>query len=128
MMHLPDCVLFIRQCNCNFITFVKACGIIHLAGEGEYICCYIAFKWPEIHYRLSASLPVMTTPPTVASQLVFVATDTFLSLEGCNTFQAKMGQSEFLAAGMVHNSSSLQCLDINIYMPQCRTEVPLLTF
>lgn len=51
--------------------------------------CYIAFKWPAIHYKLAASMPVMTTPHTVVSQLVFVTIDTFLSLEGCNTFQAE---------------------------------------
>lgn len=32
---------------------------------------------------------LMSTPHTVVSQLVSVTTDTFLSLEGCNTFQAE---------------------------------------
>lgn len=54
-------------------------------------------------HSTAASMPAITAPHAIMSQLVFVTTDTFLSLEGCNTFQAgKKKYSQFLMACMVH--------------------------
>lgn len=107
-MYYHDAFTRLFISDCNFITFLKVCGIIHLAAiwEIKHKLLFHCF-WPTIHYRLSASLPVMTTPHTVVSQHAFVTIDTFLSLQRCNAFQAgaKIRCSWHLTAGTVHNSS-----------------------